>query len=40
MFKDEIKEYTKSQIYVLCWQREYVEVLEKDIREDHIHLVM
>jgi len=40
IFKDEIKEYTKSQIYVLCWQREYVEVLEKDIREDHIHLVM
>ncbi len=40
IFKDEIKEDTKSQIYVLCRQKEYVEVLELNIKEDHIHLVM
>jgi len=35
-----IKEYTKGQIYILCRQKELVELLELNFREDHIHLVM
>ena len=40
IFKDEIKEYTRSQVYVLCRQKDLVEVLELNIQEDHIHLVI
>ena len=40
IFKDEIKEYTKSQVYILCRQKDLVEVLELNIQEDHIHLVI
>ncbi len=40
IFKDEIKEYTKSQVYILCRQKDLIEVLELNIREDHIHLVV
>lgn len=38
--KDEIGEYCKGQIYVLCQQKDLVEVLELNVQEDHIHLVM
>ncbi len=40
IFKDRIKEYTKSQIYIFCRQKELVELLELNVREDLIHLVM
>ncbi len=40
IFKDEIGEYVKGQIYQLCRQKELVEILELNVREDHIHLVM
>ena len=40
IFKDEIAEYSKGQIYLLCRQKELVELLELNVREDHIHMVM
>jgi len=40
IFKDEIAEYTKQQIYQLCRQKELVEVLELNVQPDHIHLVL
>ena len=40
IFKDDIAEYTRQQIYQLCKQQELVEVLELNIRPDHIHIVM
>ena len=40
IFKDEIKEYTKGQIYILCRQKGLVEILELNVQSDHIHLVM
>jgi len=40
IFKDDIAEYTRQQIYQLCKQKELVEILELNIRPDHIHLVM
>ncbi len=40
IFKGEIGEYARQQIYGLCKQKEVLEVLELSIQEDHIHLVM
>jgi putative transposase len=40
IFRDEIAEYTQQQIYILCRQKDLVEILELNIREDHIHQVM
>ena len=40
IFKDEIAEYTKQQTYILCHQKELVQVLELNVQLDHIHLVM
>jgi len=40
IFRDEIAEYTQQQIYILCRQKDLLEILELNIREDHIHLVM
>jgi len=40
IFKGEIGEYARQEIYVLCKQKELLEVLELSIQEDHIHLVM
>ena len=40
IFKAEIAEYTKQQIYILCRQKDLVEIIELNIQEDHIHLVM
>ena len=39
IFKDEIGEYATQQIYQLCKQKELVEVLELNVRPDHVHLV-
>ncbi|MGD9162447.1 MAG: IS200/IS605 family transposase [Desulfobacteraceae bacterium] len=40
IFKGEIAEYVKQQIYILCNQKELVELLELNVQLDHIHLVM
>ena len=40
IFKDDIAEYTRQQIYQLCKQKELVEVLELNVRPDHIHIVV
>ncbi len=40
IFKEEIAEYTRQQIYSLIQQKEAVEVLELNIQADHIHLVV
>jgi putative transposase len=40
IFKGEIGEYVRQEIYVLCKQKELLEVLELSIQEDRIHLVM
>ena len=40
IFKDEISEYSKQQIYILCRYKESVEIMELNVQADHIHLVM
>lgn len=40
IFKGGIAEYTKQQTYILCRQKELVEILELNVQLDHIHLVM
>jgi len=40
IFKDEIAEYAKQQLYGLCRQKELVELLELNVLTDHIHLVV
>ena len=40
IFKDEVAEYTRQQIYSLCEQKEQIEVLELNIQTDHVHLVV
>ena len=40
IFIDDIAEYTRQQIYQLCKQKELLEVLELNVKTDHIHLVM
>ena len=40
IFKDEVAEYTKQQIYRLCQQKELVEVLDLNVQPDHVHLVV
>ena len=40
IFTGEVGEYAKQQIYVLCKQKEMVEVMELNLQQDHIHLVM
>ena len=36
----EIAEYVRQQIYKLCQQKDYVEVLELSVQSDHVHLVL
>ena len=40
IFKGEVAEYAKQQLYSLCRQKDLVELLELNILEDHIHLVV
>jgi putative transposase len=37
---DEIGKYTTQQIEILCRQKEGVEVIELNVRADHVHLVL
>jgi putative transposase len=40
IFNGEIREYAKQQVYVLCKQKDLVEILELNLQQDHIHLVI
>ena len=40
IFKDDVAEYAKQQLYSLCRQKDLVEVLELNILADHIQLVV
>jgi putative transposase len=40
IFADEIAEYTRQQSYILCSQKELVEILEFNNHKDHIHIGM
>ena len=40
IFKDEIAEYAKQQLYSLCRRKDLVELLELNVLVDHIHLVV
>ena len=40
IFMDDIAEYARQQIYQLCRQKELLEVLELNVKTDHIHMVM
>ena len=40
IFQGDIAEYSRQQIYSLSRQKDMVEVLELNVRPEHIHLVM
>ena len=40
ILKNDIVEYTRQQIYQLCKQKDLLEVLELNVKPDHIHLVI
>lgn len=40
IFGGEIGEYAKQQIYVLCRQKEMIEVMELNVQQEHIHMVV
>ena len=40
IFKNDLAEYTRQRIYLLCSQKDLVDVLELNVREDHIHVVI
>ena len=40
IFQNEVAEYTMQRIYMLCNQKELVEVMELNVRQDHIHIVL
>ena len=40
IFRDEVAEYTKQQVYRLCQQKDGIEVLELNVQIDHVHLVV
>lgn len=40
IFKEDVAEYAKQQIYRLCEQKEMIEVVELNVQADHIHLLV
>jgi putative transposase len=40
IFRDDIAEYTRQQIYQLCRQKDNIEILELNIQVDHVHLIL
>ena len=40
IFKGDVEEYTRQQVYRLCQQKDMVEVLELNVQTDHVHVVM
>ena len=40
ILKDEVAKYVKRQIYVLCNQKDGIEVIEINVQPDHVHLIV
>ena len=40
IFKGEVADYVREQIYKLCGEKEKIEVLELNVQIDHVHLVV
>jgi len=40
IFKEDVSEYARQQIYALCRAKGQVEVIELNIQPDHIHLIV
>ena len=40
IFKDDVAEYTRQQIYCLIQQKEKVAVLELNVQAEHVHVVL
>ena len=40
VLEGEVGKYVERQIYTLCKQKDGVEVVELNVRKDHVHLVM
>ena len=40
VLKDEIAEYTRQQLYRLANQKDLVEILEMNIRPEHVHMIL
>ena len=40
MLKDEVAKFVEQEIYRLCSQKDGVEVIELNVRVDHVHLVL
>src|SRR4030067_3176391 len=40
VFKEAIGEYARQEIYVLCKQKEQIEVMELNVQPDHVHMVV
>jgi putative transposase len=40
IFKNEIRQYTTNEFYRLTKQRDQTEVVEINVREDHVHLIL
>ena len=39
-FEDEKAKYTAQEIYILCRQKDKLDVLEMNVQKDHIHVVL
>ncbi len=40
ILQDEIAKYVERQIYVLCSQKDGIEVIEINVQPDHVHLIV
>ena len=38
IFKEEIAEYTKQQVYILSRQKDLVEIMELNVQADHMQV--
>ncbi len=40
ILQDEVAKYVERQIYVLCSQKDGIEVIEINVQPDHVHLIV
>ena len=40
ILKDEVANFVREQIFVLCRQKDLIEVLELNVQIDHVHLLL
>jgi len=40
ILQDEVAKYVERQIYILCSQKDGVEVIEINVQPDHVHLIV